>query len=597
MMLKRIKELLARRGRKIDSDPAPSPVPTTQGAEAPPPLPRTVHRGPSVVHQPIPASELDPDAVKIVQRLARFDHAAYLVGGCVRDLLLERRPKDFDVGTSATPRQIKRLFRNCRIIGRRFRLAHVYFQNGKIIEVATFRAQDGDDPVDANQADLLIREDNQFGTLEDDALRRDFTVNSLFYDVANGNVLDHADGLTDLRRRLIRTIGDPTIRFREDPIRILRAVRFAARLDFAIEPATLEALGRTRQEIPRAAAPRILEEINRFCRAGCARRSFERLRETEVFGVILPEIAACLGNEAGRWELLLGILDGLDARSRAGQDPALGTILAALVLAGASDRAGWRAAGQSAGRPNGDALATLDEVLRPLALRLRVSRRDQEHCRQILEALLRMVPAGDPHRGARRSLVRHPALPDARMILASVGRTWGGPYAEASAAWDGAHAPHPGAAPPEAPPSSREPESEATGRRRRRGRRGGRRRRPSGTEGPRAESRPAEAPRTEREPAHRDLPPVWDDDYFFAALPSVPELADDGRPNRYGEGQVSTHAVSPEPVSEPELVEAGEPEPVGDESRRRRRRRRRRRGGGGAPPPPSPAGDGTPPQA
>ena len=170
------------------------------------------------------------------------------------------QPKDFDIATSATPRQVKRLFSNCRIIGRRFRLAHVYFQSGKIIEVATFRARDaearprGDDPADgaADDADdLLIRDDNVFGTPEEDALRRDFTINALFYDVNAETVIDHADGLGDLRRRLVRTIGDPEIRFREDPIRILRAIKFAARLDFAIEPTTLEALSGHAPRSPR----------------------------------------------------------------------------------------------------------------------------------------------------------------------------------------------------------------------------------------------------------------------------------------------------------------------------------------------------------
>jgi poly(A) polymerase len=271
MMLKRIRELFSRRGEKprtpavTDADPGKA-----RPAKADPP---PIHRGPSVVHRPIPRGDLDPDAVKIVQRLTRFDHSAYLVGGCVRDLLLDRRPKDFDLGTSATPRQVKRLFRNCRIIGRRFRLAHIYFQNGKVIEVATFRAHEGNGSSTTGRGgqDLMIRDDNQFGTPEEDALRRDFTINSLFYDVNDGTVLDHADGLSDLRRRLVRTIGDPEIRFREDPIRILRAIKFAARLDFEIEPETLKALKRTRKEIPKAAAPRILEEINRFCRGGAAR--------------------------------------------------------------------------------------------------------------------------------------------------------------------------------------------------------------------------------------------------------------------------------------------------------------------------------------
>src|SRR6185436_6701804 len=185
----------------------------------------------------------------------RFDHTAYLVGGCVRDLLVGRKPKDFDIATTATPRQVRRAFSNCRIIGRRFRLAHVYFQNGKVIEVATFRARDVRDPEEFvengsdgedGDADILIRDDNVFGTPEEDALRRDFTINALFYDVNKETVLDHAEGLADLRRRSVRTIGDPATRFREDPIRILRAIKFAARLDFVIEAKTLAALRLTR---------------------------------------------------------------------------------------------------------------------------------------------------------------------------------------------------------------------------------------------------------------------------------------------------------------------------------------------------------------
>src|SRR5262245_33877592 len=168
-MLKRIRALLGRRAR---SAAAPGPPPAGAPAAAQPAAQRAprpaVHHGPKVVHWPIAEADLDVDAVKIVKRLTRFDHRAYLVGGCVRDLLLDRRPKDFDVGTSATPRQIKRVFRNCRIIGRRFRLAHIYFQNGKIIEVATFRARDGGEPAEEAVTaaspdegdDLLIRDDN-----------------------------------------------------------------------------------------------------------------------------------------------------------------------------------------------------------------------------------------------------------------------------------------------------------------------------------------------------------------------------------------------------------------------------------------------------
>src|SRR4051812_25839828 len=187
-----------------DTSPAPAPVDQKTSPE-------------------IPEDLLDPDAVKVVRRLQRSGFTAYLVGGCVRDLLLGMRPKDFDVATSAHPAQVKETFRNSRLIGRRFRLAHVFFRGAKIIEVSTFRAN----PLDKLQdlpSDLLIRHDNVFGTAEEDARRRDFTVNALFYDVDDGKVVDHVGGKDDLHARRIRTIGNPDVRMREDPVRILRAI-------------------------------------------------------------------------------------------------------------------------------------------------------------------------------------------------------------------------------------------------------------------------------------------------------------------------------------------------------------------------------------
>src|SRR5262245_37599806 len=330
MVLKKLKALLTR-GSKQQRPEAPSSPPIAHDP-APAAAPPQVHRGPEVVHHPVALQDLDPDAVRIVKRLTRFDYAAYLVGGCVRDLLLELNPKDFDIATSATPRQVKRLFSNCRIIGRRFRLAHVNFQHARIIEVATFRAADtaesASEPAEPDAAragaddtdDLLIRDDNVFGTPEEDALRRDFTINALFYDVNAETVIDHADGLGDLRRRLVRTIGDPVVRFREDPIRILRAIKFAARLDFAIEPKTLAALRQTRFEIPKAAAPRILEEFNRFCRSGTGRRAFELTFETGVFDVIVPELAATYRDDGPERKALFALLAAIDARWTAGRD-------------------------------------------------------------------------------------------------------------------------------------------------------------------------------------------------------------------------------------------------------------------------------------
>src|SRR5580765_7508214 len=208
-------------------------------------VPRIIPRA----EHPISRRDIDPDALKVLYRLRQFDHVAYLVGGSVRDLLLGRRPKDFDIGTSAHPYQVKKLFRNCWIIGRRFRLAHVKFGN-KVIEVATFRRQvaageevgpDGvpapihQPPAEERAAApattdrALIHHDNTFGTPEEDAFRRDFTINALFYDIATFSVIDFVGGLDDLRARVVRSIGDPEVRVLEDPVRMLRAVALAAR--------------------------------------------------------------------------------------------------------------------------------------------------------------------------------------------------------------------------------------------------------------------------------------------------------------------------------------------------------------------------------
>ena len=251
----------------------------------------------------IAPDQIDPDAAKVVQRLRRYDHAAYLVGGCVRDLLLGRKPKDFDVVTSATPQEIKRLFRNCRIIGRRFRLAHVFF-GPKIIETSTFRAnpreveeEETENGSEAESGDLLIRRDNVFGTPEEDARRRDFTINGLFYDLETGNVIDHVNGLADLEARVVRTIGDPDIRFREDPIRILRAVKFAARCDLTIEPETYRRMMEHRNDIAKCAQARVSEEFYRLLRAGAAKRSMEILLETELLELLAPELARALRDD------------------------------------------------------------------------------------------------------------------------------------------------------------------------------------------------------------------------------------------------------------------------------------------------------------
>ena len=227
---------------------------------------------------PISRRDIDPDALKVLYRLRQGDYTAYLVGGSVRDLLLGRHPKDFDIGTSAHPYQVKKLFRNCWIIGRRFRLAHVKFGQ-KVIEVATFRrqvavgeeiVQDGVPAPDPTtpEGEQLIHHDNTFGTPEEDAFRRDFTINALAYDIATFSIIDFVGGLEDLRAGIVRSIGDPDVRLNEDPVRMIRAIAIAARLDFTIEPTLLQSIRRHRREIAKSSLPRLIEEYYKILRAG-----------------------------------------------------------------------------------------------------------------------------------------------------------------------------------------------------------------------------------------------------------------------------------------------------------------------------------------
>src|SRR6266478_6552014 len=244
--------------------------------------------------------DIDADALKVLYRLRQADHTAYLVGGSVRDLLLARRPKDFDIGTSAHPSQVKKLFRNCWIIGRRFRLAHVKF-GAKVVEVATFRrqvaageevVQDGVPAPDPNtpEGEHLIHRDNTFGTPEEDAFRRDFTINALSYDIASFSIIDYVGGLEDLRAGVVRAIGDPEVRLREDPVRMLRAIALAARLNFTIDPPVLDAIRTHRHEISHSSAPRLLEEYYKILRAGSAEKTFRMLAEVGLLEPISTEL-------------------------------------------------------------------------------------------------------------------------------------------------------------------------------------------------------------------------------------------------------------------------------------------------------------------
>jgi poly(A) polymerase len=287
---------------------------------------------------PISRTWISPNAIRVLYRLREQGHLAYLVGGGVRDLLLGREPKDFDIATDARPNEVKKIFRNCRLIGRRFRLAHIHFRD-EIIEVATFRSAIADEPeagvpsgretmtaapVEApgegpaptvpvpaetvtperprpprmlkSEHGMILR-DNVFGTPEEDAIRRDFTVNALYYNIADFSVIDYVGGMEDLRRGLIRIIGDPAVRFTEDPVRMVRAVRFAAMLGFEIEERTLAALLALKDKVALASNARMYEEVQKLFLLGEGERVFQLMRTTGLFGIIFPHINAWLDRE------------------------------------------------------------------------------------------------------------------------------------------------------------------------------------------------------------------------------------------------------------------------------------------------------------
>src|SRR5689334_17694671 len=307
--------------------------------------------------------EIDPDALKVLYRLRQFDHVAYLVGGRVRDLLLGRAPKDFDIGTSAHPYQIKKLFRNCWIIGRRFRLAHVRF-GPKTIEVATFRRGvlpetenvpaliEGAEPPpveseDGSDEERLIHRDNTFGTPEEDAFRRDFTINALFYDIATYSIIDYVGGLQDLKDGLIRCIGDPNERFQEDPVRMLRAIVMASRLGFKIDRPVVDAIAKHRGLMSTASSARMIEEYYKILRSGYAEATFRGLAEHRLLDPVTPEIQRGAKNQA-LWDSLAA----LDAyRRKFDTAPAtlrnpvlLGTLLLPLGLMPRQERRQWEPA-------------------------------------------------------------------------------------------------------------------------------------------------------------------------------------------------------------------------------------------------------------
>ena len=361
---------------------------------------------------PISRTLIDDDALKVRYRLRKFNHTAYLVGGGVRDLLLQRAPKDFDIGTSAHPHEIKRIFRNCWIIGRRFRLAHVKF-GPKTIEVATFRKQVPLDDKAPESSDITkesdnqtsenssvprqaIRRDNTFGTPEEDAFRRDFTINGRFYDISSFASIDYVGGVEDLKNKILRCIGEPNERFVEDPVRMLRAVAFAARLDFRIDTPIRDAIKNNHAEIKNAAPARLIEELYKLLRSGVSTKAFKGLSKNGLLHHLAPEV------EQKKSVRLWRSLDALDAyrkRFTGGPDTLTNAVLLGSLMTPVQtlDLTPRRRDDRSIG-------LTLGEL--PLA------RKDVDRLRRALALQPRLTDPKLPARAVRGILTR-PSFPDA----------------------------------------------------------------------------------------------------------------------------------------------------------------------------------------
>ncbi len=302
---------------KVNRDRQPISTPTI--------IPRAEHG--------ISRADISENALKVLYRLHKAGYEAYLVGGGVRDLLLGLHPKDFDVATNASPEEVQELFRNCRLIGRRFRLAHVRFGR-EIIEVATFRAHHDQGEGEGKMENGLILRDNVFGTLEDDAWRRDFSINALYYNIADFSLVDYTGGMRDLQNRELRIIGDPVTRFREDPVRMLRALRFVAKLDFHLEPGMAEAIRREGERLLDVPAARLFEEVLKLFLHGQGLRTYTLMREYGLFRHLFPETDALLESHGAYLDPFIrqGLIN-TDARVRE-QKPVTPAYLFAVLLWG-----------------------------------------------------------------------------------------------------------------------------------------------------------------------------------------------------------------------------------------------------------------------
>lgn len=367
--------------------PSPNTSPTP---ETPTILPRPAHS--------ISRNQIDENTLKVLYRLHRHGYQAYLVGGSVRDLLLGREPKDFDVGTNATPQQVRKLFRNCFLVGRRFRLAHIRFGRDQVIEVATFRRHPSPEELPEDPAEHSFFIQNQFGTPREDAFRRDFTINALFYNIADFSIVDHVGGLKDLENRQLRVIGDPLERFSEDPVRMLRALEFSARLSFSLDADTLAAIAEKAPLIAVAAPARVREELMQLFRLGVGA---DVLQRAQSLGLLQPMMG---GYQAGATTFRL--LERLNQYFGKSGNVDEGMILAALFI-----DLFWHKCPVQASLPINEVLQSAGHLLTPYCTHFRLSHGLRHQARELLVGCYRFA-RGLGHRGQKRFL-HNPETPRA----------------------------------------------------------------------------------------------------------------------------------------------------------------------------------------
>lgn len=356
---------------------------------------------------PISRRDIDPDALKVLYRLARKGHKAYLVGGAVRDLLLGKRPKDFDVATDARPGQVKKLFANCFLIGRRFRLAHIRFRGGKIIEVATFRKEP--DPSEEQQADPH----NTFGSPAEDAFRRDITINALFYDISTFSIIDYVGGLDDIANRRVCIIGDPSTRYVEDPVRMWRVLRHAARHQFFIDHGTADAIRANRYLLGGCSGSRMYEEFNKDLHSGFAAAILALFMEYSLVPILLGSVGRFLEQQQGPRDELFRLMAAHDNLVLGGTPPSLSVSYSLMLWPWA------RSVMREKGRPGSDTTRMLTDELAASGMSMVIPKGIRANAVHALEILEHMMSALDTGR-MRWSLLKRASYRDASTLFSLV---------------------------------------------------------------------------------------------------------------------------------------------------------------------------------